>query len=760
MAEPLRSVDDMLAAVGVPRPIAVDCAVLTRGTDGYHVDVQLAKGFVLYTREVIEETVKRTIAGKRPTGKADDMESLRDAYEAMVKDSLHRTKTDLTGRQVQILQFAIIKFVIQEVRAEIDSVLKQLEDTLAQQQYSGSRSLLVTQERLTWMRQQYPHIQYRACRAIMRLLQREETRDLRNLREQFLGDSLRELANILFNPLLAASNPLEPELLVDSYALWPKQLSEMTETLEKLLSDRFPSLAVLPLRSAEPAGTGQNEVYDEVGGLFAILPFMGSSQDQKDAISEDFCWLEQPGNIRLLFDPAVHEQALEAIDGMRAQWSFKSETKKLLRTAHDARRALVDDAAFEETVAGYLLREKWSPAWAEVLDITTACAYVAGHDDKKILAKIDPGKEGVTLVVRELDELARECSRALKEETDEYVVRMLTDYSRFRLHLRYFRFAHRLFNRLSVITEPEEIQLARAGGHLYRLTGGDDVDAAEAGEPQIIHHAVLKADVRGSTVVTRELIRQNLNPAAYFSTRFFGPINQLLSVYGAVKVFIEGDAVILAIYEEDQSPDQWYAVSRACGIAKEMLDIVVSKNANARQTGLPTLEIGIGICFAAERPLFLFDENKPIMISPAIGTADRMSSCSWKLREEFESGSFNVEVLEIAEGDSTRGEKGQHHIRYNVNGILLATEGFRKLQSEIPLRKIRVKVGDAQETMFVGRFPDVLGKERDLVIREGRVGLFENEHRVKGAETGDVFYEILPNNKLANQVLEVARGAN
>ena len=93
-------------------------------------------------------------------------------------------------------------------------------------------------------------------------------------------------------------------------------------------------------------------------------------------------------------------------------------------------------------------------------------------------------------------------------------------------------------------------------------------------------------------------------------------------------MFIDGDAVILGVYEYNKAPDEWFSVSLACGRAKEMIDIVTSKNANSKQTSLPSLEIGIGICYLDDGPLFLFDDNSPIMISSVIGDADRPSSCS------------------------------------------------------------------------------------------------------------------------------------
>jgi hypothetical protein len=142
-------------------------------------------------------------------------------------------------------------------------------------------------------------------------------------------------------------------------------------------------------------------------------------------------------------------------------------------------------------------------------------------------------------------------------------------------------------------------------------------------------------------------------------------------------VFIEGDAVILGVYEYNKAPDEWFSVSLACGRAKEMIDIVTSKNANSKQTGLPSLEIGIGICYLDDGPLFLFDDNSPTMISSAIGDADRPSSCSWRLREEHDPGNFNVGAFLLDDSDGIEGEKGQKVLRYNDNGIIIDDVAFK-----------------------------------------------------------------------------------
>jgi len=62
---------------------------------------------------------------------------------------------------------------------------------------------------------------------------------------------------------------------------------------------------------------------------------------------------------------------------------------------------------------------------------------------------------------------------------------------------------------------------------------------------------ILKADVRDSSRLTRSLMEKGMNAASYFSLNFYDPVNKLLAKYGATKVFLEGDAIIVALLEHE-----------------------------------------------------------------------------------------------------------------------------------------------------------------------------------------------------------------
>ncbi len=757
------SFNDILSGLFTPQEIRLDCSQANKGVDNYHIDIELSPSFVQKTSELIETQVKRIVTGnKLSSGNSAEFGVFRGEYADMMKVTLHRCKTDLTPGQVKILQFAVVKFVLQEIRNALAKYGEELEVAQGQQKYAGSRNLLTTQEKIIWFRKFRNEFQFRVSRLMFRQMQRVDNNHLKKLRAQVLGDDLIEAVHILYNPLLFARTPQDPVVLLEYYFLWPTHeanFENLNSSLEALLARLLPECKFTPLKDDRVTPATHAEVYDELGGFFAAQQMLGASEDQKESISENFCWLDYPGNIRLLFDEQILDDYLQKLKeekGLKAQWGLKSDIKKLLRIVQEIRKKITTSQELKQMQASYTLKDRITHQEFLLVSVEDAVSATAGLNAAKIIAAIDATKEGAPALTLKLEDLGSEFERSYRGNENELVLRILTDISRYRLHLKYYRFAHRVFNRISVVSGEEELRLARAGGQLLKLMNSEEMAQADNSEPEIIHHAILKADVRGSTTVTQELVRQGLNPASYFSLRFFDPINERLKTYGAVKVFIEGDAVILGTYEYANNPTEWYSVSRACGMAKEMLDIITSKNSDSVKTGLPSLEIGIGICYSNENPLFLFDEGRPIMISSAIGDADRMSSCSWKLRHTFDSGDFNVEVLEIDHEDEARGEKGQDFIRYNVNGILLDDAAFSKLKTEVNLSQLNVRSGNKSETVYVGRFPDMLGKERSLVIREGVVGLWKGDEVVANPGSTAVFYEVLQNTKFANEVINLA----
>jgi hypothetical protein len=288
--------------------------------------------------------------------------------------------------------------------------------------------------------------------------------------------------------------------------------------------------------------------------------------------------------------------------------------------------------------------------------------------------------------------------------------------------------------------------------------GGESADRVR----RIRAHVVIKADVRGSTLITERLYARGLNPASHFSLNFFEPVNGLLPQYGAEKVFVEGDAVILAIFEHE-GQGAGSIVARACGLARGILQVVAVQNALNRKHGLPDLELGLGIAYVPQEPNFLFDEGHRIMISGAINRADRLSRCDGFLRRAGfapEHPAFRVSVVHDPQFEA--GEEGEDDLyAYNVDGVRIDESAFFRLQKELGLRPERLPEEGLEDALFfAGRFRDLAGRDQWLVVRYGSVYAWDGARLGAVDERRRHFFEVIVDEGLTNRVRRLQRNGS
>lgn len=746
-------------ALQVLPPLHIELSDLRRGVDNYHIDVRMSPKFTGDVRRLATTLLQHAISQNPQALDSNIFNPLRASYLDVMTGLIHRVKTDLSVDSVRLLEFALLKSILSTTQGLLDTNIDELKEASTESQERSSADALSTNQRLFWLQRNYDALLLTVNSQIFSQLERVETRQLRDIRLQYLPLQEHDALDLRLNPMLFTSDPSAPAFLIDQYRLWGGDSEDagfntLNADIEKSLGTQMPELTIAPLYI--PA-SGTPELYDELGGLFQTQKFMGMAVDSQRVLDEEFSWLDTPANLALLFDIERQQRALQELrreSGFGAWWKARGQLKQRSRIVSGIARELHKKGVFQLLIASRHVKRLWSSTLAEQTEGKLLCQYLAGQIDlKKLQSRSQNAKPFTEAQLKQFASAIGDIKMEAGPRRLESTLAIVQDISRFRRHLKYYRLAHRAFNRVKILRRDEELKLSREAGTLYALLTESE---RQDDEDRIVHHAIIKADVRGSTTVTEELQNKSLNPASYFSLRFFSPINQLLPIYGANKVFIEGDAVILSLLEHEKSPQQWFAVARACGLARAMLNVVHANNRYSEQMGLPKLELGIGLCYADAAPLYLYDEDKPIMISGAIGKADRLSSCTWKLRRLLENGIFNVEVFALAEGENERGEKGQNTIRYNVNGILLDTAGFEKLQQEIILKRLSVRINGNAVVLHVGKYPDVSGKSHDLVIREGQVGLWRDNAPVADHISGEYFYEVVTNRKLIAQITKSA----
>ncbi|MFM1897574.1 MAG: hypothetical protein RLZZ385_2648 [Pseudomonadota bacterium] len=742
------------------RALALNIESLSRGIDNYHIDVKLSKKFCNSVKKVADLLVSQlAVPNPKNWDNSTQLEEMRDNYVDLMTVLIHRVKTNLQPNEISFLQLAPIKYIIKLVRARLNDDLDKLAARTSELRNKGSTEALASDQKLFWLRKNYDSILYTIQKQIFNQLHRAENKHLAALRQQFLPAECHEFAELMFNPLLFSNDLSGMQLLVSEYCVWdtnsqPNGFVQLNERIEQLLQQMLKDFPAAPLKGEAGDQAGITEITDEMGGFVASQPFLGQARDSKDLLAETITWLEDPVTLQRVFSLQKHQDRLLEVrktEGFGAWWRQRGEVNHLRKVLLKLTKILKSQNLLPQILSGWQLRTIWTSTLAERMDMKTVSLYL-GSSNRKPPDSFGPGQNPTPEQLRFLEETRLKIQQQVADVEPETAARVLVDVSRYRLHLKYFRLTHRIFNRISLLTKQDDIQLSREAGTLYALPTSSEI---EEDEERIVHHTILKADVRGSTTVTDELTNKGLNPASYFSLRFFGPINKFLDTFGANKVFIEGDAIILSFLEYEHTPQQWFSVARACGMAKEMLTIVGQNNRHSTQMGLPVLELGIGICYSNEAPRYLYDDDRPIMISGAIGLADRLSSCSWNLRKQMQPGLFNIDVFRYAEGEKGKGEKGQHYVRYNVNGILIDNVAFAKLAEEVSLQKIRVKLNGRDYLFHTGTYPDLQGRKRELIIREGQVGLWRNETMEDNPDDDEKYYEVVVNRKVITLVLEV-----
>jgi len=222
-------------------------------------------------------------------------------------------------------------------------------------------------------------------------------------------------------------------------------------------------------------------------------------------------------------------------------------------------------------------------------------------------------------------------------------------------------------------------------------------------------------------------------------------------------VFIEGDAIILAIYETESTRATQRAVARACVLGREILAVTQAYNSRAKTTGLPALELGVGVAFQDSAPSLWMDGDSRIIISRALNHSDRLSSCSKMAKRLFQTNPspFNVFHLQTLMEDAVEDEGEELLIRFNLNGIELNEEGFQKLGTEISLAPMGgnfpLPWGKERVQIYFGEVP--LGDALEpIVVRKGFVRQLLPGGKI-GAQGTRAYYEVCTDPKL----LELAR---
>ena len=712
---------------------------LSPGVDNFNYDVHLSPDFrksvgrIIYRHIIRQAGAEEDITRDSTANPAKDRIEFNRLCRELFLEAVNRAK--MQGNEVQIdflARTAVVKFLGREIRDRVDLLLNHYNNIIWENETARTQDLgeiVRLREKLTEIRQAKGAITVAASRFFFTQLAELQQRDIDKVRRATLGTGAILAGEIFFNPLLYVDKPVNDTFMIQEYVLLGHRYED---------PDKYPVILALLQETL-------SRVFRGVNGAPGGHPATDSTKIAG--------WLRNIRTPELLFDPFATLELYNHAKKDQAKGEERRQFKKLLgeqrRLLNYLYRRFKKDGLIDRIVGSFFIKPLCDQYCPPLVPHQLLHFLIEPAGRNRIVSQLRWVERlyGKTLPLAPLRQAARRFRRAGGRERRELVVRYLKQFVRYHRDLENHRMLREISDRVNLATAEELIDLSRANHTLHEfLLPHEKVLSLE--EKMVSGHTILKADVRGATIITSQLQRQGLNPASYFSLNFFGPIAELLSEYNAVKVFIEGDAIILSFTEHEDTPAEWYGVARACGLAVNMLRLIRQYNSKNRKYRLPIMELGIGISYQQGGPSFLFDGERQIMISPAINLADRLSSCDKTLRRLFEKAGhrFNLFVF-YTEEPSTHGPLVEPAIlRYNVNGIELHEEGFKKLGEEIELRRVELagaETGDDVEALYTGKFPTLTGRYQRLVVRQARAGM------VNGADPGVVlgrsaqrYYEI------------------
>jgi len=572
-----------------------------------------------------------------------------------------------------------------------------------------------------------------------------QAKNLRNLREtHFLPPDI--LPDIFFlNPILHTDNPADDFFLIEEYVL----LGQRTED-----SDNYASIKLIINEMLGKTDLGQDSTKDETST---------SGHERKDQINEMIfeaeasiydVWTMEENNVDLMFNyfnsQEHYERAQAANESKDVLQKLKDQIKTRKKLLNLFYRKFEKSRVIKQIVAAFVMKSVYRNYCPPMVPRQIREFLVDFWSRRSITRQLKRRKsiQGKAYPLAPLQQAVNLVSGCTAEEKKRHLLMFLKQIFRYQRDSYNCRILNNAMDAIHLATEENIILLSRENRSLFEFLLPEERVKEES---PVSHHVIIKADIRGSMDINSTMRARGLNPATYFSLNFFDPISAILTEYNASKVFIEGDAIILSIFETEDIASGSYSVARACGMAIRILQIVQRYNVKNKEDNLPILELGIGICVSSGPPAYLFDGDSRIMISPAINQADRLSSSDKKLRSRLKNQNhlFNLYVFKNKAEEETPGATDDFYLRYNVNGIELSADGFNKLVKEINLKTISYAAGNNEMVnLYTGKLPTVNGNFQQLAIREAIIYEVNPETMDVTGDTKRKYYEVCTNQKI------------
>jgi hypothetical protein len=787
---------------------------LAIGVDNIHHDVYLSPRFVQASRDYLFELIRQHTASNFMSGvelrnaKTIDGTGFRKLLSEMLQSAVTQAKF-YKNIEIDILfRLAILKFITQELVNQFANIILEGKEWIRQrgEHFERSQQAHVLKAKLTELQSARRGVLRVVGQQVAQMIVDAEENVVCKTRRALFGEDFAPYYDLLKNRLIFLDGGkddsyfLEHFVLLGNYVRDPDRFESMDALFQEFLQQAGVAIAHDPdFREAQLEHQAMLDqvqaMRTEIANLEEQRELHRKKLDRGDGFLTKFLSSGDPANIKASlndielrlkhqqlkleeFGPQV-EAAKQKLDfflkGHHGQLgSYLNEPKNAAKLFDPAAEPEALRAQRTQLLTGFMERMEQQEVLYHVLagyEIRSIAAQyhppvhlqqlrkaLVSRDELRRVEQVLKQVPAKQLSAKPIEELGRKIRRYSRDETQALVLKFATDFLRLRRELRDAEHLTACMERVNLVSTEQARDLSRLNNRLYECVLQDE---AKPQQDPVVSHVIIKADVRGSTRMTQDLLTRGLNPASHFSLNLHEPVKKLLDRYSAKKVFIEGDAIILAIFETESSRAYARPVAKACVLARQILAVCNSYNDSAAKTDLPALELGLGVAFQGSAPAYWTDGDSRIMISKALNLSDRLSGCTKLARRMLAEQKSNLSIfhfLQTMQGASAE-ELDEFLVRYNRNGIELNGEGFQKLSEEISLESVETKLdlpwGKETVTLYYGEVP--IGDSVELlVLRKGAARELASDGRI-GKSSEHLYYEVCTAPALFNLVAALIR---
>jgi hypothetical protein len=794
--------------------VTIPMGSLAIGVDNIHHDVFLSPKFVQAARDYLFDLIRQSTSStylpgiELRTSRGPDGAGFRKLLSELLQSSLTQAKYHKNIEIDLLFRLALLKFLTFEMGNQFANLILEGKEWIRKrgEHFERSQQAHVIKARLSELQSARRAVVRRVGQQVAQIVADVEDNVIAKARRALFGEDFASYYELCKNRLIFLDGGkddvffLEHYILLGNYARDPDRF----EAMDALFQDFLREAGITP--SYDPSHTEAIQAHtalleavqairtdianleeqrentrkrlDRGDGFFTKLLNSGDPADLKASLNDlelrlkhQECKLEELGPqidaARQKLDFFVKDHAgklgeyLNEPENAKRLFdaSFASETEAPARARLLAR--LLDRLEQLEILYHVLASYEIRPIAADYcppVHLQQLRKALVSKEELKQVEQVIKQVPAKKLSLKAIEELSKKIHRYSREEMQAFVLRFANDFLRLRRDLRDADHLTTCMERINLVTTEKARELSRLNNRLYECVLPEE---ARPEQDHVVSHVIIKSDVRGSTRMTQDLLSRGLNPASHFSLNLHEPVKKLLDRYSAKKVFIEGDAIILAIFETESTVAYARPVAKACILSRQILAVCNSYNERASASSLPALELGLGVAFQGSAPTYWTDGDSRIMISKALNLSDRLSGCA-KLAKRMLAGQktqFSVfQFLNTMEGASAE-ELDEFLVRYNMNGIELNEEGFQKLSEEISLDTIETKLdkpwGKENVTLYYGEVP--LGESVELlVLRKGMARQLLPDGKI-GAPSTHAYYEVCTSPALYDLVAALIR---